>query len=31
MILTSDPETGAANLQFTDGVKLVYKPPKSKE
>lgn len=31
MILTSDPETGAANLQFTDGVKLVYNPPKSKE
>jgi len=31
MILTSDPETGAANLQFTDGVKLVYKPAKPKE
>ncbi len=31
MILTSDPETGTAHLQFTDGVKLVYKPPKPKE
>lgn len=31
MILTSDPDTGAANLQFTDGVKLIYKPAKPKE
>jgi len=31
MVLTSDPETGAANLQFTDGVKLVYNPPNTKE
>ncbi|MFD0859302.1 LPS export ABC transporter periplasmic protein LptC [Roseovarius aquimarinus] len=31
MILTSDPETGMANLQFTDGVKLIYKPAKPKE
>ncbi|WP_324752630.1 LPS export ABC transporter periplasmic protein LptC [Roseovarius sp. Pro17] len=31
MILTSDPKTGNAHLQFTDGVKLVYKPAKSKD
>jgi len=31
MILTSDPKTGTANLQFTDGVKLIYKPAKPKE
>lgn len=31
MILMSDPETGAAHLQFTDGVKLVYNPAKSKD
>ncbi len=31
MILTSDPETGNAHLQFTDGVKLVYKPAKPKD
>ena len=28
MLLTSDPETGAANLRFTDGVKLIYMPAK---
>jgi lipopolysaccharide export system protein LptC len=31
MLLTSDPETGAAYLRFTDGVKLIYMPAKSKD
>lgn len=31
MLLTSDPDTGAASLRFTDGVKLIYKPAKAKE
>ncbi|MFX0546068.1 LPS export ABC transporter periplasmic protein LptC [Roseovarius sp. S1116L3] len=31
MILTSDPVTGAAHLQFTDGVKLIYNPAKPKD
>ncbi len=31
MLLTSDPETGAAHLQFTDGVKLIYMPAKPKD
>ncbi|PVA10215.1 hypothetical protein DC366_10210 [Pelagivirga sediminicola] len=31
MVLTSDPETGNANLRFTDGVKLIYMPAKSKD
>jgi len=31
MILTSNPDTGDANLRFTDGVKLVYMPPTSKD
>ncbi|WP_238987464.1 hypothetical protein [Roseovarius dicentrarchi] len=31
MLLTSDPETGAANLRFTDGVKLIYMPAKPED
>ncbi|HEY9040504.1 MAG TPA: LPS export ABC transporter periplasmic protein LptC [Roseovarius sp.] len=31
MLLTSDPKTGAAHLQFTDGVKLIYMPAKPKD
>lgn len=31
MVLTSDPETGAANLRFTDGVKLIYMPAKPED
>lgn len=31
MTLTSDPETGDAHLRFTDGVKLIYMPAKSKD
>ncbi|MCQ0091003.1 hypothetical protein FGD77_04645 [Roseovarius sp. M141] len=31
MLLTSDPKTGDAHLRFTDGVKLIYMPAKSKD
>lgn len=31
MLLTTDPETGRAHLRFTDGVKLIYNPAKSKD
>lgn len=31
MVLTSDEATGMAELLFTDGVKLVYKPDNTKE
>lgn len=31
MTLTSDPETGNAHLRFTDGVKVIYMPAKSKD
>ncbi len=31
MLLTSEEEDGTAHLLFTDGVKLVYTPPKTKE
>jgi len=31
MLLTSDPDTGDAHLQFTDGVKLIYMPAKPKD
>lgn len=31
MLLTSDPDTGIAHLRFTNGVKLIYLPAKSKD
>lgn len=31
MILRTDPETGGATLQFTDGVKLIYRPATAKD
>ncbi|MEM6480243.1 MAG: LPS export ABC transporter periplasmic protein LptC [Pseudomonadota bacterium] len=31
MILTQNPETEAATLRFTDGVKLIYRPNSSRE
>ncbi|MDO5757831.1 MAG: LPS export ABC transporter periplasmic protein LptC [Rhodobacterales bacterium] len=31
MLLTSDPDTGIAHLRFTQGVKLIYIPAKSKD
>lgn len=31
MLLTSNPETGQADLLFTDGVKVIYTPAETKE